>query len=291
MGGRGNQMFQYAVGRSLSLKYNTELKLDLNFLLNRTLRKNFVFRNFDLDLYNIKAEIASENESLPYTYYHSRVIRKLVGLKTKYFNGKYDVVEEEYFHFNPKVKESRDNSFLIGYWQSYKYFEDIKDIIKKDFTFKSSISEKAKEMMKEITDSNAICVNIRRADYISNPDANKHHGVCNSEYFERAAKLIEEKVDNPKYFVFSDDVEWCKENIKFSNNMVYVDHTYTGDRFSDYLRLMINCKHFIIPNSTFAWWAAWLNDNDNKIVVTPKQWFANQDINTNDLILDNWIKI
>jgi hypothetical protein len=111
-----------------------------------------------------------------------------------------------------------------------------------------------------------------------------------TDYISNAKKIVESKVENPHYFIFSDDVEWCKENIKFEN-MTLVDHSYKGDRFSYYLQLMSNCKHFIIPNSSFAWWSAWLNTNQDKVVVAPKQWFTDSNINTNDLIPSSWIRI
>jgi hypothetical protein len=115
------------------------------------------------------------------------------------------------------------------------------------------------------------------------------HGVMGNDYIMRAVDIIESKIENPTYFIFSDDVEWCKENIHLKN-MKIVDHSYAGEKFNYYLQLMISCKHFIIPNSSFAWWSAWLNTNSDKIVIAPKNWF-NVDIDTSDLIPDNWIRI
>jgi hypothetical protein len=129
-------------------------------------------------------------------------------------------------------------------------------------------------------------INVRRADYL-NTD---FHGVYGIDYIKSAVKIIESKIENPKYFIFSDDIEWCVENVNLPN-MTIVNHFYKGSKFSHYLQLMMNCKHFIIPNSSFAWWSAWLSKSSDKIVIAPKRWFNRDDINTNDLIPENWIRI
>ncbi|MFH1292396.1 MAG: alpha-1,2-fucosyltransferase [bacterium] len=291
MGGMGNQMFQYAVGKQLALKRGVELKLDLGFLLDRTPRKNFVFRNYDLDLFNVDVQIADKDDALDYKYYDSVIVRKLVNLKTRLFNNKYKVVEEKNFHFDSTILNLTDNSYLIGHWQSYRYFENIADIIKKDFCFKNNLGEKAFELSQKIKAENSICLNVRRGDYINIPQANQHHGVCAMDYFNQAVEFMNSEVDNPQYYIFSDDIAWCRENFKLEAPSFFVDHQYKEDRFSGYLQLMKSCQHFIIPNSTFAWWAAWLSEYQDKVVVAPKKWFNNPKINTQDLIPSDWIRI
>jgi hypothetical protein len=272
MGGMGNQMFQYAFARSISLKTNTEFKIDLSFLKRRDLGENFTYRDFDLDIFNIPENIIKEIQT-----------DNLQSVSEKMFSYSQETV-------NTIEQNIGNDLYLDGYWQSYKYFEEFEDYIKKDFTFKNLVENNkdtnVKNMFNDIIKSNSVMVNIRRSDYLNN----NFHGVMGSDYINESSKIIESKIDNPKYFVFSDDIEWCKENIKL-NNMVIVDHKYKGDRFDLYLQLMKSCKHFIIPNSTFAWWAAWLSDNKNKIVISPKSWFTDFNINTNDLIPSNWVRI
>jgi len=274
MGGMGNQMFQWAFAKSLSLKYNMDLKVDLSFLKNRNMGHNFVYRDYDLDIFNIDSDfdipqirVAVVNE--PHFNYSELMI------------GSID---------NALNSDSNINLLIDGYWQTPKYFNDFENKIRDSFTFRNKVEDseddKIKTMLNNITSTNSVMLNVRRTDYLNT----NFHGVMGMEYIESGIKLIESKIENPHYFLFSDDVEWCVENIKI-DNMTIVDHSYKGDRFSYYLQLMKNCKHFIIPNSSFAWWAAWLNDNDNKIVITPKQWFTDENINTNDLIPNNWIKI
>jgi hypothetical protein len=274
MGGMGNQMFQYALARNISLKYNRPLKIDLSFLKNRNMGYNFVYRDYDLNIFNV---------------YEDFEIGQL---------GTTARVNEPHFHYSKPLMESINNTiknnpevnFLInGYWQTPLYFNEFEKQIRKDFTFRDKVEdadEYIKDMLVKIQSTNSILLNVRRTDYLNT----NYHGVMGKEYLDKGIEIIESKVEDPHYFLFSDDVEWCKENIKY-HNMTLVDHSYKGDKFSYYLQLMKNCKNFIIPNSSFAWWAAWLNENTDKIVITPKQWFTNSNINTNDLIPDNWIRI
>jgi tetratricopeptide (TPR) repeat protein len=163
------------------------------------------------------------------------------------------------------------------------------NLIKNEFKFKDKIESSnphTLSLLTNIRESNSVMINVRRADYL-NTD---FHGVFGMDYINSAVKIVESKVENPKYFIFSDDIEWCIENIDLPN-MTIVNHSYKGPKFSHYLQLMMNCKHFIIPNSSFAWWSACLNQNTDKIVIAPKRWFNRDDINTIDLIPDNWLRI
>jgi hypothetical protein len=178
---------------------------------------------------------------------------------------------------------------LDGYWQSPFFFSEFEEQIRKDFEFINKVENETgeiKEMLELINSKNSVMVNVRRTDYLNT----SFHGVMGLDYLNQSKEIIESKVENPHYFIFSDDVEWCRENIQFEN-MTLVDHRYKGEKFGFYLQLMSKCKHFIIPNSTFAWWAAWLNTDEEKVVIAPKQWFTDNNINTADLIPSNWIRI
>jgi hypothetical protein len=269
-GGLGNQMFQYAFARALSIKYNTNLKIDLSFLKNRNMGPNFTYRNYELDIFNVVEDFNPTFENC-------------IRFDEPHLNYSKEIVDN--------INRQIDKDIMIdGYWQSVKYFEESKSVIKSDFTFKSLVDDssvdKIKLMLDDIRSTNSVMLNIRRTDFLNND----FHGVMGLDYINKSTELLESKIDNPKYFIFSDDIEWCEENIKL-NNMVIVDHSYKGDRFSYYLQLMKECKNFIIPNSSFAWWSAWLSDSPNKIVIAPKKWFTNESINTSDLIPSDWIRI
>lgn len=282
----GNQMFQYAAGRRLALKHKTTLKLDLTFLLDRTPRENFTYRNYDLDVFNIQENFASPSEINKLAPKNKNFIDK-VKQKLKLIN----IIQEPHFHLYEKLLSAPDNSYLEGYWQSEKYFKDIEHIIRKDFIFKSDLDSESKKMAEKITSSNSICINIRRGDFAKDPITNKFHGVCDLDYFLKSIDHIAERTNNPHFFIFSDDIEWCEKNLKISYPNTIVPHIYAGKKFENYLKLMSICKHFIIPNSTFAWWGAWLNRNPEKIVVAPRKWFNDPSINTDDLIPEIWIRI
>ena len=145
-------------------------------------------------------------------------------------------------------------------------------------------------MADRISSVNEVCLNVRRGDFVSISVANQHHGVCETDYFSRAVNIIGEKVSNPHLFIFSDDTEWCRANLRFEHPSTLVDHAYAGKKFGQHLQLMIMCQHYIISNSSFGWWAAWLNTNKKKIVCAPEKWFNTHDYDTKDVIPANWIK-
>jgi len=285
-GGLGNQMFQYALGRKLSLHHKTELKLDLTFLLDRTPKENFTYRNYELGKFNICATIASESDLKRYRWKDSknRIYRRLNAFIRYPFQR---VVKEKNFHFDEKALNCPANTYLSGYWQSYKYFSDIENVIRSDFSFPETITSKNRSVADNIMSSvNSICVYVRRGDFVTNP--NTTHGVCGKEYFFKAMSFMKEKIRNPQIYVFSDDMEWCRSNLIFDNPTFFVN--FDGNSQA-YLHLLSLCKHFIIPNSTFGWWAAWLSSCPDKIIAAPKKWFNNPAINTSDLIPDTWHRL
>jgi len=289
-GGMGNQMFQYAHGRALSLRHNVPLKLDTTFLDHRIkmphfLRPNFSFRNFDLDVFNIQAEIAKPSEitfwNRPFLGGKLMLIIDALLRKMAFLPG-----WEKKFSFDEKVLKLGPDTYLEGFWQSDKYFSNIAPTFKKDFTLKNPISETAKKIQDDIKNTNSICVHLRRAH-----GGGDFHTKYDMTYYESGIQYITKKKKIEKIYVFSDDIEWCKENIKFDVPTVFVDNDSAGVKGEGHLYLMSLCQNFVIPNSTFSWWAAWLSTNPDKIVVAPKNLFTKKNINNEDLIPDSWIKI
>lgn len=281
MGGLGNQMFQYAMGRRLAEKHKTVLKLDTTFLLDRTFRKNFTFRNFDLQIFNIQENIASIQEIKS----HYNILKR--GISKLYPNCNLNsYVKEKKNDFDSTIINLGDNFYLDGYWASEKYFKDIEPIIREEFSFKNSISSKITET---IASTDSICIHIRRGDYISNPVINKKMGVMDMGYYKKGLAYICERIENPNIFVFSDDMNWVKTNLKFDFPTTYVDFNNAGT--NEDMRLMSLCKHNIIANSTFSWWGAWLNNNEKKIVVAPEKWFNDGNSLSGDLIPSQWNKM
>lgn len=288
-GGLGNQMFQYAVAKSMAKKNNDVFKLDTTFYPKQSLRK------YELDLFNIKENIALNididklkgKEGLVYKIKNRLKIKNKKPNSYKsdslLLNGAKNTIKI----FEKQIFELKEDVYLDGYWQSEEYFKDIREEIIKDFTPKYDISEEAKKYIKEIENSNSISLHVRRGDYVDNAMF-KGSGlsVTETSYYKDAIEFMNSKVENPKYFIFSDDISWCKENFDFLEDKVFVDDTKSA---IDDMLLMSKCKSNIIANSTFSWWGAWLNQHKNKIVVVPKIWYrTNHKLH---LAPKGWVKI
>ena len=261
-GGLGNQMFQYALGRKLSVLQKTELAFDISWYEKSPNRK-FLLDNFQV----LGKPISRSNR-----------VKKLFTKKIK----------EQSFLFDSRILSAGKNSYLDGYWQSPKYFDDIENILRKDFTLKNPQSEKYETMLKKIAETNSVSLHIRRGDYL----AVKNTAVytpCSMEYYKKGIEYIVSKVGMIDICIFSDDTAWVKENLKTNFPILFV----SDEGFSDYqeLLLMSACKHNITANSTFGWWGAWLNKNPQKTIITPKKWFSDENKNQSDLIPPTWIQL
>ena len=282
-GGLGNQMFQYALGRVLSFKNNTKLKLDPAFFnLNF---KNITKRSYDLDVFSIKAEIVEKSE-IPFVFRlpKSKIVIYLIYLFRKIIKSS---GQEKSFNFDKNILSIGGNTYLDGYWQSPKYFEGFENIISKDFTLKNPPAQNIRNLAEEIANTNSLCIHVRRGDYVGN----KNHEIVDNDYYRKGIEYIKNHAQIDRIYVFSDDIEWCKNNLKFEFPSIFVGYEYAGIRGEGHMFLMSKCKNFIIVNSSFSWWGAWLSNYEKKIVICPKQWFTNASININDLIPKDWIPL
>jgi len=279
MGGLGNQMFQYAFGRALAARRSAELKFDVSGFVT-----DLPKREYDLSIFELEADFASEDEVFEYkrrfrNRFVDKVANRLLGVKPTY-------IIEPHFNFSQDIYDTPDNAYLHGYWQTEKYFSDIKETIRKEFTFREELSPAAAELIKRIHDSNSVCVNVRRGDFVTN----SFHGSYGVDYFRKAESILRERIGSSEYFIFSDEIDWCESNLQFDGSTTFVSHEYAGPKFQHYLQLMAACKHYIIPNSSFAWWAVWFNRDRNKTVIAPKMWFNDPRIDTSDLTPKDWIR-
>ena len=284
-GGMGNQMFQYAFAKRIAHFHNTQFKLDLSTLLDRN-KGDFVYRDYDLDIFNLEPEFVMNPSLLRLMYkVKSGRITKFIR-KLSYGNLNY--LKEKHFHVvEDLLNNPPDHTVYEGWWQSEQYFAEVADEIRADFTFKEGILPSSAEVHQKIQTTNSVCLNVRRTDFLKVPWLNS----TDMDYFLRAVKYMAEHVADPSFFVFSDDIEWCRENIRLDYPVTIVGHEHKGRKFGNYQQLMKACKHFIIPNSSYAWWAVWLNENPSKVVVAPKIWFADAEINTGDVIPESWVRL
>ncbi|WP_288882413.1 alpha-1,2-fucosyltransferase [Pedobacter panaciterrae] len=281
MGGLGNQMFQYSFGRFLSYSTRTDLILNTN-----TYATGQSSRNYDLDIFKLSS--------------HNLVTEELANYLLKQSGLPVLNIEERFFHYDDMLiktlktnlldlkSEPKLNISISGYWQSYRYFDEIHSILEDDFSFQNCLAGKWEIMADRIKNCESVMINVRRGDYLQKLD---YHGVVSVDYIEKAIRLIRSKLKHPTFYVFSDDMEWCMNHLTFDEDIIFVGEEYYDQKYQYYLQLMASCKHFIISNSTFSWWAAWLSKNVEKIVIAPDIWFTNKDFQTKDLLRQNWIKL
>lgn len=285
IGGLGNQLFQYALGKHLALLNHTDLKLDITGF------DEYKLHAYSLGHFNITENFATREEMARFKRYQRRR-GKIWFIYNRFIADEQKYTQERQFHFDPQILKRTGDIYLDGFWQTEKYFKDIQDILRKEITVKSPLQGRDADIAREIEATNSVMMHIRRGDYVTNQQTNEYHGTCGLDYYRKAIAIIAEKVPSPHFFIFSDDHEWVKENIVLEYPSTYVDHNNADKNYED-LRLMSLCKHHIIANSSFSWWGAWLSQNTHKIVTGPKGWFNNPKKKsiTSDVIPSDWITI
>ncbi len=287
-GGLGNQMFQYAAARRLANYHQTELKLDISDYKNQ--EEGFITKRlFKLDKFNIQCEIADDNDLVKYKTFLNNYFRITINkILARYYPGKQKTyVFQRKRTFHQSTLRLPDNIYLDGTWQSERYFRDIKDIIIREFTLKNSLSEKYSSLFDTIQNSNSVAIHVRRGDYLKTSKGNLYLKSCSIDYYKYAMAEIGMNVKKPQFFFFSDDIHWIKNNLATDSSDVVVSQFTNEDELVDF-ELMSACKHQIIANSSFSWWAAWLNKNSSKIIIAPSKWFSDDWTDTRYMIPDNW---
>ena len=288
IGGLGNQMFQYAMARRIAYVHNVPLKLDITGFNNYN--KRDTPRTYELKHLNIIEDFASKTEIDKFKTKKgfAGLISSFKKNSRPYYKRAY--IREKSKSFDPNMLQVSINAYLEGYWTSEKYFSDIEDLIRREFTVKHKPDTINEQLAQTIRVFEAVSLHVRRGDYVSNPQANRFHGLCSLEYYYKGIDMLVEKLENPHFFVFSDDPKWAKKNLNIEFPAKFVTHNGPEKNYED-LRLMSLCKHNIIANSTFSWWGALLNKNPEKIVIAPKKWFNNEDIDTRDVIPESWVRL
>jgi hypothetical protein len=278
-GGLGNQMFQAAAGLAVSLYHKTELKFDTSFLeMNNLSTETFTARTLEVNRLISSFHRATSSDM-------DFFFGKSVNARFKrYFYSPVIIIDK--WDFCNLFDLSSKHSYLDGFWQSECFFKGFENEVKEYFRF-PELQSGLRTISKEIGAVNSVSVHFRRGDYVSNKYIGSIHNVCNPEYYERAINLVTSKKGPGKFYLFSDDPEWVKNNFKSGLDYTVVN---TGSDIFDLL-LMSQCRHNIIANSSFSWWAAWLNNNVDKLVVAPEKWFATDIANYNGVVPERWIKV
>jgi hypothetical protein len=288
-GGLGNQLFQFAAAYSLAQQKNVPLKADLYTYTKHPYRK------YELRHFNIALPEATREEVHRFT--GSNFISRYLNKKNNYFNCP-EVFAQPHYHFYEDFFSLPVPIYLSGYWQSEKYFSAVSDSLRKMIVPSKPLDQRNADLVSTVRACDSVAVHIRRSDYTT---AGFFHPMS-LDYYTRAFEAVDEKISHPRYFVFSDDIAWSKQQLSHLADVTFVDHNKGDDSFKD-LVLMSSCRHQVIANSTFSWWAAWLNDFKDKTVIAPATWFHNTWLakkepvypsryyNTRDLIPPGWTRL
>ncbi len=294
--GLGNQMFQYAYGYAAAKKTGLSAALDI-----RSYERQFAKdtpRAFGLQHFNISIPVAAADETAkfytPLWFFLRRIANKLFPPQN--------------YEFDPRQFDIKDGELRMGYWQNAKYFEEYADDIRREFTLREEFGSEAMAAINEIESLKSkgvatLLVHVRRGDYVSNPHAAAAHGTASAEYFKSGIRLVRERINladsneeggAPLHVFFAtEDMDWVRENI-IKGFLIDIPHAFiTRPGIKDYEELLVmsHCDHFVISNSSFSWWAAWLAANPHKIIVAPKRWRVDPKENTEDATPSNWLRI
>lgn len=287
-GGLGNQMFQYALASILAQKNKDVVLLDVSFFEQIEKRLGHTPRKFELGVFTNFYTFASIADILFFKQlsFFNKVKRELGFHYPKMYR-------EPSFGYDENALMLRSPVYISGFFQSYKYYVGYENLIRTLFTFPVALDEINENLLATIKRGQSISVHIRRGDYVQDEITKQYHGNCSLDYYLKALSLLTEKSQDCTLFFFSDDCDWVKEkfgDLPFAKQ--FITHNIGKNSWKDML-LMSSCQHNIIANSSFSWWAAWLNVHPDKKVVAPKKWFAlsEEKLNTSDLIPPEWMRL
>ncbi len=300
MGGIGNQMFQYAFGKALSFFNQEEVLFDkLNFEARKKEeignsgvdKRGICIKDYELGIFNLNIQFADKKQikevknkpplKIP------QFIRKKLHMGDRILSDN-TVQEKQNNCYEPELFKISGDAYYDGYFQSEKYFKDISSFLISAFRFPSFKDDENKKIADKILNAqNAVFIQVRRGDYLATADADRI--MCSVEYYKKGAEYIAQRVENPKFFVFSaEDPDWAIRNLLIGFPFEIIGTENVGkEKYYENMHLMSLCRHAVLANSSYSWWGAWLNQNQNKIIVAPYPWFSTN----SDICCDSWVKI
>jgi len=284
--GLGNQMFQYAMVRRVSLQLGVPMKIDLSIQLDLAANGGYTIRDYDLSLFSFQEDFLIAPGVL--RVLHAPRKRRWSNLVRKIGTRGLPIVHEEQFTVTQSLIDAPPDGVIYrGYWQSERYFAEAASQIRADFKFKALLLPVSRAIGAAMAAGASVCLNVRRGEILKLP---MHH-VTHKAYYLEAIADITARVPEATFYIFSDDLAWCKSAFSEIPNVQFVEPVHYGHRYGNYLQLMTLCQHFIIPNSTFAWWAAWLGEKEGSQIYTPERWFGTEELDARDVVPERWLKI
>ncbi|MEG0837274.1 MAG: alpha-1,2-fucosyltransferase [Akkermansia sp.] len=281
--GLGNQMFQYAFGQAQKMSLDEKILYDVSwFEQDKRALNGATWRNYGLGVF--KAELSLVDKVRTSDIFYGNV--PIISWMKRKFSKKYHLVRELDAHeYRDDFLKTRGNVYYEGYFQNENYLSLIREQLLNDFQLRKPLNNQNKVMLGKIRNINAVSLHVRRGDYLAANFLN----VCSLDYYHNAIKWMGQNIENPHFFIFSDDIPWVAEHLLCEYAHTLVDINDSDTDYCD-LELMKNCQHQIISNSSFSWWGAWLNRNPDKIVIAPTPWYANPLRNSEGLIPSSWMK-
>ncbi len=281
-GGLGNQMFQYAAGRALADRLGAELLLDLRTFEHALALRPYTRRAYALAPFKLRARVATPADLRNWPVWVMEIGMRLRLVRPLFRRWHF----ESAITYDPSVRTLHAPLCLVGYWQSERYFIDIADKIRADFTLLQPLDSTNARLLKLARSDRSVGLHVRRGDFISLNDAAQLHGMCSVDYYRRAISLVRKRCPECHFLIFSDDPEWARAELPLDPSAVFV--TGNAERPEQDLALMSACKHHIIANSSFSWWAGWLGDSPEQMVIAPSPWYASPKLDARDLAVSRW---
>ncbi|MBG7620187.1 alpha-1,2-fucosyltransferase [Herbaspirillum sp. AP02] len=290
-GGLGNQLFQFATGLSVARKHHVPLTLDLTWFdmaphLPNTTVRSYALAPFGVDVPTYRKPTPEGSRVRFFIYRAMRKLQRHLGISAQGLTA----LNEKSFRFDPRVLETAPPLHLFGYWQSPLYFDRIRPELTAMLGTPRQMNAGTSRLHEQIRNTDAICIHVRRGDYVTNQQAASTHGLCDMSYYHTGLAHVRQGLSAPHAFLFSDDAQWVRANLKLDIPMTVVDVNGPDDAHQD-LWLMAACKRFVIANSSLSWWGAWLSEAQSKVVVAPSKWFADDKLDTTDLIPPDWLRV
>jgi hypothetical protein len=286
-GGLGNQLFQYATARALAIQHQKKLFLDSAWFASSY--EDVTSREVLIKLLKTCGELISINPSIRRPSKLRRIVQEYLPISPLIY------LEKAGYRFDSGLTtlnlRHKQNLYLMGYWQSFHYFDSIREELMNEIQPINGISDDYRAYQDKIQSTSSTMVHIRRGDYVHLNSAAKVHGFLGLDYYRRGMNLMLDKNKDTHFFIFSDDLDWAKENLPYTEKMTLVYSSDSSDNVIQELSLMTQCQNYLIANSSLSWWGAWLSKHSDAHIICPQHWTNDLNMNWDDLIPGHWQRI